>query len=128
MKPVEWGTLLAARRREAGLTQAGLARRMGTAQSAISRIEAGRALPSIGFLERFAGATGQPLTVVFGTERTRDSRRARRERVRRVLGSYRFNPWERGPTVAEARTLIADGLTRERFEGSRAARSGSPRA
>jgi hypothetical protein len=41
----------------------------------------------------------------------------RRRRVRRVLGDYLFNPWDRDPTPAEARTLVADGLTRERFEG-----------
>jgi transcriptional regulator with XRE-family HTH domain len=98
---------------------------MGTTQSAISRIEAGRTLPSVPFLERFARATGRPLRVVFGEEEAPESREARRERVRRVLGSYRFNPWERGPTQAEARTLIADGLTRERFEGSKAVGSGS---
>jgi len=121
MKPVEWGAMIAVRRREAGLTQAGLAERMSTAQSAISRVEAGRTLPSVAFLERFARATGRPLTVVFGEELAPRSRQARRDRVRQVLGSYRFNPWERGPTEAEARTLIADGLTRERFEGPKAA-------
>jgi transcriptional regulator with XRE-family HTH domain len=125
MKPVEWGGMIAARRREAGLTQAGLAELMGTAQSAISRVEAGRALPSVPFLERFARATGRPLTVVFGEELAPQSRQARRARVRRVLGAYRFNPWERGPTQAEARTLIADGLTREHFEGPKPAAAGS---
>ncbi len=47
---------LATLRREAGLTQAELARRAGTSQPAIARLEAGRASPSLETLERLAGA------------------------------------------------------------------------
>jgi DNA-binding XRE family transcriptional regulator len=39
------------------LTQAELARRMGTTQPAIARFEAGRCLPSLKMLERLAEAT-----------------------------------------------------------------------
>ena len=39
-------------------------------------------------------------------------------RVDKVLADFVFNPWDRDPTPAEARTLIADGLTKERFEQS----------
>jgi DNA-binding XRE family transcriptional regulator len=49
--------LIAARVR-AGLTQAELAQRMGTTQSAIARIESGAQLPSVKTLLRFAKATG----------------------------------------------------------------------
>ena len=49
--------LIAARVR-AGLTQAELAKRMGTTQSAVARIEGGRRLPSIKTLLRYAEATG----------------------------------------------------------------------
>lgn len=48
--------LIAARAR-AGLTQAELAARMGTTQSAIARLEGGR-LPSLRTLLRYAEATG----------------------------------------------------------------------
>lgn len=48
--------LIAARVR-AGLTQAELAERMGTTQSAIARLESGARLPSVKTLLRFAKAT-----------------------------------------------------------------------
>ena len=49
--------LLRARTRT-GLSQAELAARMGTSQSAIARMESGEALPSTKTLLRFAEATG----------------------------------------------------------------------
>ncbi|PWB80303.1 MAG: transcriptional regulator [Methylocystaceae bacterium] len=49
--------LLKARLR-AGLSQAELAARMGTSQSAIARLESGQMLPSTKTLLRFAEATG----------------------------------------------------------------------
>ena len=49
--------LIAARVR-AGLTQAELAERMGTTQSAVARIEGGKRLPSVKTLLRYAEATG----------------------------------------------------------------------
>lgn len=52
-------------RAKAGLTQEELARRMDTSQSAIARLEAGRALPSARTLERFAKATGTSLRISF---------------------------------------------------------------
>src|SRR6478609_2445981 len=50
----------------AGLTQAELARRTGTTQSAVSRLESGRLVPTLVVLERVAEATGTPITVVVG--------------------------------------------------------------
>jgi ribosome-binding protein aMBF1 (putative translation factor) len=44
-------------RQRAGLSQAELAERMGTSQSAIARLESGRTLPSAKTLIRFAEAT-----------------------------------------------------------------------
>ena len=49
--------LIGARSR-AGLTQEGLAERMGTTRSAIARLESGRSLPSMKTLIRRAAATG----------------------------------------------------------------------
>ncbi len=42
----------------AGLSQAEIARRMGTTQSVIARLESGRRPPSIRTLEKFAQAVG----------------------------------------------------------------------
>ena len=43
---------------EAGLTQEEVAKRMGTTQSVVARLEGGRTLPSIKSLYRYAEATG----------------------------------------------------------------------
>ena len=50
-------------RTAAKLTQAELARRLGTTQSAIARLEGGRVSPSFAALRRYAEATGTRLTV-----------------------------------------------------------------
>jgi transcriptional regulator with XRE-family HTH domain len=44
-------------RTEAGLSQADIAARMGTTQSAVARLESGAQLPSLRTLMRFAKAT-----------------------------------------------------------------------
>ena len=53
-------------RTEGGLTQAELAVRMGTTQSAIARMEGGGACPTLETLERFAAAIGAELVVAVG--------------------------------------------------------------
>ena len=58
------GALIDARSK-ANLTQSQLAHRMGTTQSAIARLESGRALPSGATLVRFAKAVGRTLRVQF---------------------------------------------------------------
>ena len=50
-------------RAAANLTQAELAQRLGTTQSAIARLEGGRISPSFATLRRYAEATGTRLTV-----------------------------------------------------------------
>ena len=54
--------VIAARAR-AGLSQADLAERMNTSQSAIARLESGRSRPSVRTLERLAAATGAKLRI-----------------------------------------------------------------
>ena len=54
--------LLAARMR-AKLSQAEVASRMGTTESAVSRLESGRIKPSTRTLERYANATGHRLSI-----------------------------------------------------------------
>ncbi|HYU56630.1 MAG TPA: helix-turn-helix transcriptional regulator [Actinomycetota bacterium] len=123
MKVATVGWEVARQRNRAGLTQAELASRMGTTQSAVSKIESGRVIPTLPWLERFARAIDRPFDLRIQPSKA-PSRAMKRARVRQVLGEYRFNPWARDPSPAEARTLLADGLTRERFERSHAAPAG----
>lgn len=122
MRDSEIGLLLARTRRQAGLTQTEVAARMRVPQPAISRAEAGKVTPSIPFLERFAQAVRKPLIIEIKPSRREVSKKERRRRVRRALGDYVFDPWERNPSKAEANSLISDGLTREYFERKKAAR------
>jgi ribosome-binding protein aMBF1 (putative translation factor) len=52
-------------RARSGLSQAQLAKRMKTTQSAVARLESGRAKPSTRTLSRFAAATGHKLKITF---------------------------------------------------------------
>ena len=56
---------MAKARLPAGLSQAQLAKRMKTTQSAIARLESGRGRPSTTTLSRFAKATGHRLKISF---------------------------------------------------------------
>ena len=55
-------------RSEASLTQAELAARMGTTQSAIARMEGGGVRPTLDTLGRLATAVGQDLVVAVGNQ------------------------------------------------------------
>ena len=64
MKPVmelAW-TLVEARNR-AGMTQAEVAQKMGTTQSAIARMESGRASPTMETVRRYFDATGSKFKI-----------------------------------------------------------------
>lgn len=63
------GVRLRAVRRAAGLTQAEPARRMGTTQSAVARLEAGRQRLSLVALQRAATELGCSVTVVISEQR-----------------------------------------------------------
>ena len=62
----EFRELIHRLRTDAGLTQAALAERMGTTQSAVARMEAGGTRPTLETLEKLAGAVGQELVVGVG--------------------------------------------------------------
>lgn len=66
-------------RAEAGLTQAELAARIGTTQSAVARLETamGKHSPSIGTLKRYASALGYRLQVRLVKEQGRTPRSTR---------------------------------------------------
>ncbi|MGE3987557.1 helix-turn-helix domain-containing protein [Pseudorhodoplanes sp.] len=67
---------LAKARARAGLSQAQLAKRMKTTQSAIARLESGRGRPSTTTLSRFAKATGHRLKISFEPVRGGKKRKA----------------------------------------------------
>ena len=58
-------------RNRAGLTQEELARRMGTTQPVVARLESGRSRPSMRTLERLAEATGSRLLISFAPLETK---------------------------------------------------------
>jgi transcriptional regulator with XRE-family HTH domain len=62
-------------RNRAGLTQEELARKMGTTQPVVARLESGRTRPSMRTLERLAKATGSRLLISF---EPRDTKRPMR--------------------------------------------------
>ncbi|MFD7309812.1 helix-turn-helix domain-containing protein [Promicromonospora sp. NPDC059942] len=62
----ELATLVYDARTAVGITQAELARRMGTHQSVIARLENGGGMPSIPTLDRLARALGMHLTIAVG--------------------------------------------------------------
>jgi transcriptional regulator with XRE-family HTH domain len=115
MKPARVGPIIERLRTEAGVTQRDLAQRVGTTQAAISKIETGRTLPGLELLDRIATALGRSLTLTLGESPEPSSLEERRRRVQRALGDFEFDPWARNPSAAERDSLLADGLTRERF-------------
>lgn len=59
---------LADRRRQLGLSQTEVAARMGTSQSAVARLEAGRSDTRMSTLERYANALGTAIRYGVGDE------------------------------------------------------------
>lgn len=111
-----------------GLTQAQLATAMGTTQPAIARAESGYRMPSLEFIDRWAKATGEPITLTLGREGQSELTRSERRRlVRSVLGPGRFNPWDRQPSRVEAALLRKAGKDRAYFEEMRTPGSSSRR-
>ncbi len=117
MTKSEVGLTLANARRRCGKTQAALAQAMGTTQPVIARAEAGYRMPTLGFIDRWARATGAPITLELGAaQRGMQPASARRAMVRSALGSGRFNPWDRNPAPVEAELLEQTGQDREYFD------------
>ena len=50
---------------KSGITQKEIAKKMGTTQSAVSRLKSGNVSPTIDFLNRFASAIGQRMEISF---------------------------------------------------------------
>ena len=117
MTKTEIGLILADARRRSGKTQAALAEAMGTTQPVIARAEAGYRMATVGFIDRWARATGASITLELGKpQRGMQPASARRAMVRSVLGPGRFNPWDRDPGPVEAELLEQAGQSREHFD------------
>jgi len=95
MSPAQLAVELRARRLKAGLTQAALAKVMGTTQPAVARVETGGVVPSLPFADRWATATGYPLIITLGEGQKSLTQRQKGRLVRDVLGEDAFDPWER---------------------------------
>jgi transcriptional regulator with XRE-family HTH domain len=95
MSPAQLAVELRARRLKAGLTQAALAQSIGTTQPAVARVEAGRLVASLPFVDRWATATGYPLTITLGEVQKALTPRQKGRLVRDILGDDAFDPWER---------------------------------
>lgn len=63
-------------RSRAGLTQQEMARRMGTTQPVVARLESGRTRPSMRTLERVAKATGSRVLIRFEPRERKGSARS----------------------------------------------------
>jgi HTH-type transcriptional regulator/antitoxin HipB len=71
----ELGEQIRALREVQHLSQSELARRMGSTQPAIARLEAGRVAPSLDTLDRAAAALGVELVITFQEPQRRDRRK-----------------------------------------------------
>src|SRR5579859_8142973 len=95
MSPAQLSVELRARRLKAGLTQAALAEAMGTTQPAVARVESGGVVPSLRFVDRWAIATGYPLTITLGEVNKVLTPSQKGRLVRDILGDDAFDPWKR---------------------------------
>ncbi|MGH7270444.1 MAG: helix-turn-helix domain-containing protein, partial [Polyangiaceae bacterium] len=59
---------------QAKLSQVELAERMGTSQSAVARLESGKANPSLSTLRRLAQVTGTELRITLEPKKTRSKK------------------------------------------------------
>jgi transcriptional regulator with XRE-family HTH domain len=122
MKPSRIAVDLVRYRKEAGLTQTEVARRMGTTQSVVARAETNwETLPTLDFIERFARAIGRPITITLG-EDAQLSDRDIAGRSQTALRGFEFDPWDRPLADIEKEGLVREGLTREHFQSKRASK------
>ena len=89
-------------RASSGLTQAQLAERVGTTQSAIARLESGAGKPSVATLQRYANALGYK--VVIKLVKSRDLSSCSTGRALQRVG-------ERGRSASKQRTQGRDSRT-----------------
>lgn len=108
------GPLVRGARRRHGLGQAELAKRLGTSQPAISRIEGDQVSPTIETLERILNAMGETLhvsTLALGEPAPGGSNQS----IAELRADYRLSPEERlaqAAQLSEIATELAAGAER----------------
>jgi transcriptional regulator with XRE-family HTH domain len=100
--------LLRDSRNRAGLTQAGLARRLGVSQAAVAKLEHPAANPTITTLENALSALGQRLMLAaeprqLGIDETLVAEQLKRPPAQRLAQLERMYEWGRELTLAGAR-------------------------
>src|SRR5437660_11361662 len=103
MTKTEIGMLLARARMQAAMTQSRLAEAMGTTQPVVARAEGGYRIPTSDVIDRWAKATGTPLSITCGRPvQAGDTTAQKRAIADSVIGPGRLAPWEREKTDATA--------------------------
>jgi len=102
-------------RRTAGLTQAQLARRAGTAQSAVAAYESGAKTPTVDTLARLLDATGNRLGISPAPSRSRGEHlgrlvRTRRDSIIKVAAEHHASNVRVFGSVARGRTHAGSDL------------------
>ncbi len=97
--PTRVGELIRSARQNAGLPQAGLAARVGSTQSVVSRWETGADEPRLSTLVRVLGACGLSLSLVLDQQENVD-----RSQIRQQLS---LTPDQRLASVANLSRLLA---------------------
>jgi transcriptional regulator with XRE-family HTH domain len=97
------GKKVVAYRRQAGLTQAGLAEKVGVAVETISRLERGSAVPSLARMEEIAGALGVDLPDLFVFK---DRETPRDKAIERLLAVVRRRPAEDIDVVSDIAAVV----------------------
>ena len=106
-RSVRCGSLIKAARRRHGLGQAELARRLGTSQPAISRIERDQISPTVETLERILNAMGEALrvsTLALGEPVPGGSNQS----IAELRGDYRLSSEERLAQAAQLSEIATE--------------------
>jgi transcriptional regulator with XRE-family HTH domain len=99
-KTVRCGSLIREARRRHGLGQAELAKRLGTSQPAISRIEHDQVSPTVETLERILNALGETLRVSI-LPLSLPAPGASNQSIAELRADYRLSPEERLAQAAQ---------------------------
>lgn len=120
---IDAAALVLEARERSGLSQRALARRAGTSQSVVARIELGQTSPTLSTLNRLLDAAGQRVDVRLSADASDLIRRARAffssNAPAGVVSAYLFGSWARGDRHRESDVDLAVLLDRSRYPGRR---------
>lgn len=107
IRSVRCGSLVKEARRRHGLGQAELARRLGTSQPAISRIERDQISPTLETLERILNAMGETLRVS-ALALNEPAPGAGNQSIAELRADYRLSPEERLAQAAQLSEIATE--------------------